>query len=293
MEHLSFHFHVSVLNFTDVCSKERLALCTIGAVRLKDGAMALFKNKDFSARQFSDRVIMTPQVFGCEGLETFAENDAKMVFSGLSVGANAHGVMATVNHVKITDPTHQNYDRLTELVLKNAHNIDQAIALIEDALKKDAYWWGNLIIADCSGCAVIEVRGQEYHVTKSHDRLFRTNHQPLFGERASPDDLHCSAKRYVASEARLPNVRTLSDLKDMLSAHDDNGTGICNHSVPLTTVYSYILIWRDGALSLHIANGLPCEAPWDVLSPLFGPNYSEHNRAQFLDAYPGLAASSQ
>ena len=233
---------------------------------------------------------MTPQVFGCEGLETFAENNAKMVFSGLSVGANAHGLMATVNHVKITDPAHQNYDRLTELVLKNAHNIDQAIALVEDALTKDAYWWGNLIIADFSGCAVIEVRGQDCHITKDHDRLFRTNHQPLFGERASPDDLPCSAKRYVASKARLPDV---SDLKNMLSTHDDDGTGICNHSVPLTTVYSYILICRDGAFTLYVANGLPCEAPWVVLSPPFGPDYSEHNRAQFLDAYPGLAVSAQ
>ena len=268
-------------------------MCTIGAVRLDDGAMALFKNKDFSARQFSDRVIMTPQVFGCEGLETFAENDAKMVFSGLSVGGNAHGLMATVNHVKITDPTHQNYDRLTELVLKTAHNVDQAIAVVEDALKKDAYWWGNLIIADRSGCAVIEVRGQGCHVTKSHDHLFRTNHQPLFGESASPDDLPCSAKRYVASAARLPNVRSLTDLKNMLSAHDDGGTGICNHSVPLTTVYSYILLWRDGTLSLHVANGLPCEALWVVLSPPFGADYSEQNCAQFLDAYPGLAVSAQ
>lgn len=253
--------------------------------------MALFKNKDFSAQQFSDRVIMTPQIFGCEGLETFAENDAKMVFSGLSFGANAHGLMATVNHVKITDPTHQNYDRLTELVLKTTHNIDQAIAIVEQALAKDAYWWGNLIIADCSGCAVIEVRGQDCHITKDQDRLFRTNHQPLFGEHASPDDLPCSAKRYVASKARLPDVRSLNDLQDMLSAHDDDGTGICNHSVPLTTVYSYILIWREGKLTLHIANGLPCEAPWVVLSPPFGADYSEQNCAQFLDAYPGLAAS--
>lgn len=253
--------------------------------------MALFKNKDFAARQFSDRVTMTPQIFGCEGLETFAENDAKMVFSGLSVGANAHGLMATVNHVKITDPTYQNYDRLTELVLKNADSIDQAIAIVEQELTKDAYWWGNLIIADQSGCAVIEVRGQDCHITKDHDRLFRTNHQPLFGEHASPDDLPCSAKRYVASKARLPEVRSLNDLKDMLSAHDDDGTGICNHSVPLTTVYSYILIWHVGKLTLYIANGLPCEAPWVVLSPPFGPDYSEQNCVQFLDAYPGLAAS--
>ena len=253
--------------------------------------MALFKNKDFAARQFSDRVTMTPQIFGCEGLETFAENDAKMVFSGLSVGANAHGLMATVNHVKITDSTHQNYDRLTELVLKNADSIDQAIAIVEQELTKDAYWWGNLIIADQSGCAVIEVRGQDCHITKDRDRLFRTNHQPLFSEHASPDDLPCSAKRYVASKARLPEVRSLNDLKDMLSAHDDDGTGICNHSVPLTTVYSYILIWHVGKLTLHIANGLPCEAPWVVLSPPFGPDYSEQNCVQFLDAYPGLAAS--
>ena len=91
-------------------------MCTIGAIRLKNGAMALFKNKDFSAKQFSDHVVMDADLFGCEGLETFAASDADMVFSGLSAGANRHGLLATVNHVKITDPDHHNYDQSYDFI---------------------------------------------------------------------------------------------------------------------------------------------------------------------------------
>ena len=271
----------------------RLILCTIGAIRLDDGAMALFKNKDFSAKSFSDRVIIKPDLFGCEGLETFAEADQDMVFSGLSLGANDHGLMATVNHVKITDPAHHNYDRLTELVLKDAATIDQAIDAIEGALNQQPYWWGNLIIADPSECAAIEVRGQTCRISRHQDSIFRVNHQPCFGETASPDDLPCSAKRSVAASHHLPNVRSLQDLKEMLSAHDDGDTGICNHGVPLSTVYSYILVWRGGEITLHVAHGLPCQAPWVELTPPLGSRWTDHQSQQFCQAYPGLDGSSQ
>ena len=265
-------------------------MCTIGAIRLKNGAMALFKNKDFSAKQFSDHVVMDADLFGCEGLETFAASDADMVFSGLSAGANRHGLLATVNHVKITDPDHHNYDQLTELALRQAKTADQAVAIIKQALKHHAYWWGNLIFADHKGCYAMEVRGQDYHVTKLADRVFRTNHQPLFGDTVSPDDLPCSAKRFDAANGRLSDVMTLDHLKEMLSAHDDDGTGICNHGVPLTTVYSYILIHHQNSITAHIAHGLPCQADWVELTPPFGSCWSEQPQKAFLKAYPGVAA---
>ena len=235
---------------------------------------------------------MTPDIFGCEGLETFAAADEDMVFSGLSVGGNAHGLMATVNHVKITDPNHQNYDRLTELVLTKATTIDEAVDCIQAALSQDSYWWGNLIIADPSGSIAIEIRGHDCQITPLADRVFRANHQPLFGEASSPDDLPCSARRAKATTQRLPHIRSIQDLKNMLSAHDDGTTGICNHGVPLSTVYSYILVLRDGEMTLHIANGRPCEAEWMALTPPLGARWSQDQSMQFLNAYPGLDLSS-
>lgn len=265
-------------------------MCTIGAVRLNDGAMALFKNKDFSARQFSDHVVLAKDLFGSRGLETFAKAESEMVFSGFSIGANEHGLLGTVNHVKITEAEHQNYDCLTELVLRQARSVKQAAEIVQHAVQNQAYWWGNLVFADKTGSMAVEIRGHDCKISEIQDHVFRTNHQPLFGEVSSPDHLPCSAKRYAAMQHRLGGVDTLHDIKAMLRAHDDNGTGICNHGVPLTTVYAYILVLRGDSIEMHIVNGLPCQGDWTELTLPIGDLSSDQNIKQFLTAYPGLAA---
>jgi hypothetical protein len=267
-------------------------MCTIGALRTKDDEFLLFKNKDFAQARFSDRLVLDADLFGPRGLETYAADAAvESVFSGLSVGANRHALFACVNNVKITDEGHKNYDRLVETALREAKDVKEAIATISEETAEQPYWWGNLILADSKDLAAVEVRGQEIRVERAQSHIFRTNHQPLFGETASPDDLPCSATRFVSAQARLGNVRSVEDLKAMLASHDDGDTGICNHGVPLTTVYSYILQHKAGVLTLHVANGLPCAADWSELPLPLGSMWTEEGEAIFRSRYPGGIAA--
>ncbi len=266
-------------------------MCTIGALRVGDDEVLLFKNKDFAHARFSDRVVLDADVFGPRGLETFAtDGTVESVFSGLSVGANRHGLLACVNNVLITDEHHRNYDRLVETALREAKDVDEAIAAISDAVASNPYWWGNLIVADTEQLAALEVRGQQVRVDHATSRIFRTNHQPLFGETGSPEDLPCSATRFASAQARLGDVRSVDDLKAMLASHDDGDTGICNHGVPLTTVYSYILQRNGGEMTLHIANGLPCTAQWTELRLPLGAGWTEERAREFRAEYPGAFA---
>lgn len=267
-------------------------MCTIGAVRIDDDEFLLFKNKDFAQPRFSDRVVLDAEVFGPMGLETFAaDGSVESVFSGLSIGANRHGLFACVNDVKITEPSHRNYDRLVETALREATTVEEAIAVTSDEVAGQPYWWGNLILADRRDFAAVEVRGQQIRIEHQAERIFRTNHQPLFGETASPDGLACSATRFVSAQARLGEVRSVEDLKAMLASHDDGGTGICNHGVPLTTVYTYILQHKAGVLTLHVANGLPCTAVWTVLPVPLGSSWTVEREAGFRSSYPGGSAA--
>ena len=262
-------------------------MCTIGALRIENDEYLLFKNKDFSISEFSDRVTLNADVFGPLGLETFAQEDAvESIFSGLSLGANRHGLFACVNHVKIGDDSHKNYDCLVETALHVAKSVKEAIAAIHREVAAQPYWWGNLILADAHQLAAVEVRGQEIRVEHAATRIFRTNHQPMFGETASPDNLPCSSKRFASAQSRLGIVRSVDELKATLASHDDGDTGICNHGVPLTTVYSYILHCKAGEMTLHVANGLPCSARWNELPLPLGALWNEQSEGRFRAKYP-------
>ena len=263
-------------------------MCTIGALRVDDDEVLLFKNKDFAQTHFSDRVVLDADLFGPRGLETFAaDGTVESVFSGLSVGANRHGLFACVNNVLITDEHHRNYDRLVETALREASDVDGAIAAIADEVAAHPYWWGNVILADAEQLTALEVRGQELRIDHAGSWIFRTNHQPLFGEVGSPEDLPCSATRFASAQSRLGDVHSVADLKAMLASHDDGETGICNHGVPLTTVYAYILQRQAGEMTLHVANGLPCATDWTALPLPLGSRWTEERAAAFLAGYPG------
>ncbi len=262
-------------------------MCTIGALRIDDDEYLLFKNKDFSLPTFSDRLSLSADVFGPLGLETFAERGAvESVFSGLSLGANRHGLFACVNHVKMDDDRHRNYDCLVEAALCAAKNVQEAIATLQCEVAAQPYWWGNLILADAHQLAAVEVRQQEIRVEYAANQIFRTNHQPMFGEAASPDNLPCSARRFASAQARLGVVPSVDGVKAMLASHDDGGTGVCNHGVPLTTVYSYILQFKASAMTLHVANGTPCSSPWHEMVLPLGALWDEKSAGEFRAKYP-------
>jgi predicted choloylglycine hydrolase len=263
-------------------------MCTIGAIRLDDNNIILFKNKDFADVGFNDKVVLNESYFGPLGLETFDLAGAESVFSGLSLGANKHGLMACVNHVKSTGDNALNYDLLVESVMKNCRDVDSAIEHINDLLSGSRYWWGNLVFADKHKTAVVEVRDSQCRVEIDEGKVFRTNHQPMFGEPKSPDNIECSALRYESTSKRLNNLSCIEDVLTMLSTHDsDNGeTGICNHSSSLKTVYSYVLHLVDDQIHLYVCQGNPCESNWNKLLIPLGRYWSKASAEDCFRHYP-------
>ena len=263
-------------------------MCTIGAVKLSEDEIVLFKNKDFADPTFSDEVVLSEHHFGAKGLETFDAAGAESVFSGLSVGANRYGLLACVNHVKTTGNEALNYDILVQEVIENAQSVDEAIQCVQKAIDIQPYWWGNLVIADTEQLAVIEVRGKECQVRIDYESVFRTNHQPMYSEHQSPDNIRCSAARFESAEQRLAHVVCLEDVFELLSTHDNVGekSGICNHTDTLSTVYSYVLHRVRNQTRLYVTKGNPCSNKWRSLDLPLGEDWSSKNASAFLEQYP-------
>lgn len=109
-------------------------MCTIGVLRFDDGGYAVFKNKDFARLAFDDRVTVEPSVFGVAGLATWAGDDASRdEFSGISIGANAHGLLCCDANVK-TVPGHGNYDDLVEVALRAGTDFASAVEAVAEAV---------------------------------------------------------------------------------------------------------------------------------------------------------------
>ncbi len=263
-------------------------MCTIGALRLSDREYLVFKNKDFARPSYNDAVAITPRWFGPRGLETFAENaDGADVHSGLSIGANRNGLLCCDSHVKGGGAKGPNYDLLVESALHRAVDLASALEIIQNRVSRTPGWWGNLILADAGRLAAVEVRGRETRIEYGEDRVVRTNHQPLFHERASPDGIVCSAPRFAAARARLSRAKSLDDVLSLLSSHDDGDAGVCNHGPTFTTVYSYVLHRRDDETFLYVSRGAPCRNARRKLKAPIGEAWSENAAAQFIREYPG------
>ncbi len=212
-------------------------MCTIGAIRISQDEYYLFKNKDFSRSKYRDRIIQTDLLWGAEGLETFsARPDIEDVYSGLSIGANKHGLFVADSHVRITDlgtanPETSNYDILVEIALKEGQDIETALVALEKRIASQPSWWGN-----------------HQHLRGANDGL-ENNNSNSYG-------------RFEWAATRLKNIKNIRDIKDMLASHDAERTnspqtGICNHTYS-QTVCSYILHYKQGQTTLHSLRGQPC-----------------------------------
>jgi hypothetical protein len=263
-------------------------MCTIGAIRLNSNETVLFKNKDFADEGFNDKLALNELYFGPLGLETFGEAGKAPIFSGLSLGANKYGLMACVNHVKSTGPRSLNYDLLVQHVMAECNSVDGAIENIKNLVGKHAYWWGNVVLADNEKVAIAEVRDSACKFKVGDNVAFRTNHQPLFGENASPDGIECSGLRYASAAERLAQAASVQDIISILSTHDSQcgSTGICNHSALLKTVYSYVLHQKEGKVNLYTCKGNPCSQAWEKLQVPLGIDWSQQAEHQFLRDYP-------
>ena len=260
-------------------------MCTTGALRTDTGYL-LFKNKDFGRARFEDRLVIEEDVFGIAGVETWAGTDPSLDrFSGFSLGANRHGLLCCDSNVRTVRGL--NYDRLTEIALREGADVRSGVAAVERAMRRDPYIWGNLVLIDRSDLATVEVRGQQLKATlHPTDRVARTNHHVELGATRDDDDTVTTGPRLGSASRRLRDARQLSDIFKLQEAHDDGGTGVCNHS-SYDTVYSYVFESRGASVTLHVTQGKPCQNPErkSLRLPL-GSEWNPEAVAVLQNAYP-------
>ena len=261
-------------------------MCTSGVLRTGEDEYLLFKNKDFGRKHFDDRIVLEPEVFGVEGITTWAGDDPdRDLFSGFSIGANQHGLLCCDTNVR-TLPDHANYDDLVEIALREGEDVASAITAIERAVEAKPYLWGNLVMIDGLAAAAVEVRGAQVGVTLADPPLVRSNHHVVFGAHPQDDDSVTSHDRLVSAERRIREATTIEDVFALQESHDNGDTGVCNHSL-YDTVYSYVLTHRSGQTVMHVTQGHPCERPDRLTLPLpLGSTWSEEKAESLLRGYP-------
>lgn len=239
-------------------------MCTIGAIHISNDEYFLFKNKDFSRSEYTDSIKKTDHHWGAEGLETFsADPNVKDVYSGLSIGANKHGLLVADSHVQITNSNAHNYDILVEIALSKGRDIETALAALDKHITTHPSWWGNLVLIDATGTVAVEARDNILKVERNPLTIHRTNHQHLHGKNNGLENNDSNSYgRFEWTFEKLKQVLDLTDLKKMLGSHDvktsqGTHTGICNHTYS-QTVCSYILHYKQGAITLHSLQGHPC-----------------------------------
>jgi hypothetical protein len=261
-------------------------MCTTGVRRWADGTYVLFKNKDFGRRHLDDRIRLDAEVFGVQGMTTWAGDDpAADRFSGFSIGANRHGLLCCDSNV-VTLDGHVNYDVMTEIALTEGTDVASATAAVEAACRRSPVSWGNLILIDAESAASVELRGETALVVPLDGPTARSNHHVHLGHHELQEDTATTELRRDAAQRRLEVAEGLVDVFALQSAHDDGDTGVCNHS-DLTTVYSYALVGDGSGVTLHVTQGAPCSAATrHTLGLPLGERFSEPARRDFLAAYP-------
>ncbi len=260
-------------------------MCTTGALRTDTGYF-LFKNKDFGRVRFEDRLVIEEDVFGIAGVKTWAGTDPDLDrFSGFSLGANRHGLLCCDSNVRTVPGL--NYDRLTEIALREGTDVRSGVAVVERAMKRGPYVWGNLVLIDQSGLATVEVRGQQLKATfHPTDRVARSNHHVELGATSEDDDTVTTGPRLRSTSRRLRDARRLSDIFELQESHDQGDSGICNHS-SYNTVYSYVFESAGASIFLHVTQGKPCQNPErKALRLPLGADWSPEAVLALQDAYP-------
>ena len=261
-------------------------MCTTGFLRLGPDGYTLFKNKDFGRPRFDDRVVLERDVFGVEGVTTWAGTDPALDrFSGFSIGANSSGLLACDSNVR-TLPDHANYDDLVEEALREGHDVASGVAAVRRAVATRPYLWGNLLLVDGVAQAAVEVRGRRTAVLPLAGPTARTNHHTELGVHPANDDTVTSEGRMRSAQQRLDHARSIDDVFDLFRSHDQGETGVCNHSL-YATVYSYVLHRTEDVTTLYVSQGRPCEAPprIELRIPL-GNAWSPGAVRSFLSGYP-------
>lgn len=260
-------------------------MCTTGALRTDTGYF-LFKNKDFGRARFEDRLVIEEDVFGIAGVETWAGTDPDLDrFSGFSLGANRHGLLCCDSNVRTVPGL--NYDRLTEIALREGTDVRSGVAAVERAMGEDPYIWANLVMIDERQLATVEVRGQDLKATfHGEDRIARSNHHVELGATPEDDDTVTTLPRLRSATRRIRDAQRLADIFELQESHDHGESGICNHT-SYDTVYSYVFERSNGDTTLHVTQGKPCQNPDRTALRLpLGSEWSPAAVTALLDAYP-------
>jgi hypothetical protein len=262
-------------------------MCTTGAIILAQDDYILFKNKDFGKTEFHDHLIIDNQLFGASGVETFAEQNAtKEIFSGLSIGANSHGLLCCDSHVNYEPAGGANYDKLVEVALREGTDVPSAVKALQQHIVNNPSWAGNLVLTDGKQTARIEARASEIQVEMDERSIASTNHQYLFSN-DNPDASDSSKERLESAKQRISSVEDFEQVFSVLASHDRGNTGVCNHQESLRTVYSYVLRYYKGQIKLYVTNQQPCEtAVYQELDVPIGEYFNENSVSQFKEAYP-------
>jgi hypothetical protein len=261
-------------------------MCTTGVRHFDDGTYALFKNKDFGRVHLDDRIRLDADVFGVLGMTTWAGDDpAHDQYSGLSIGANRHGLLCCDSNV-VTLPGHVNYDEMTEVALTEGTDVASAAEAVAAACRRSPVSWGNLVLIDATSAASVEIRGDTALVVPLDGPTARSNHHVHLGDHDLQQDTATTGLRMAAAQRRLSAATGLREIFELQRAHDDGDTGICNHS-DLNTVYSYVLHRDATTTTLHVVQGSPCSgAPRVQLEIPFGDRYRPSAVAEFMGRYP-------
>ena len=261
-------------------------MCTTGFLRLGTDEYLLFKNKDFGRAYFDDRIVVEKDVFGVEGIVTWAGTDPEAdVFSGFSIGANSSGLLVCDSNVR-TLPDHANYDDLVEVALREGSDVASAVSAVRRAVSERPYLWGNLVLIDRFSQAAVEVRSRRTAVLALDRATARANHHTELGIHPLNDDTFTTEDRMASAQRRLDRANSVDDVFALLNSHDQGNTGVCNHAL-YSTVYSYVLHHRAGETTLLVKKGRPCEeGPRIPLTLPIGRAWSPSAVGKFMESYP-------
>jgi hypothetical protein len=251
-----------------------------------DGSYALFKNKDFGRVHLDDRIWLDRELFGVLGMTTWAGDDpTKDEYSGFSIGANSRGLLVCDSNVVTLDGL-MNYDVMTEIALRDGHDVQSAAEAVRRACSENETSWGNLVMIDATSAASVEIRGRQAQIVPLDGPSARSNHHVVLGVHELQADRHTTEKRLLSAQRQVSTAGSIDDLFRLQASHDDGDTGVCNHS-DLDTVYSYVLHCKNRLTTLHVLQGRPCSSDQRVaLTIPFGDEYSPGTLEGFLTAYP-------
>ena len=261
-------------------------MCTTGVLRLDENDYLLFKNKDFVRGHFDDRIVIDEDVFGAQGVTTWAGTDPRAdVFSGFSVGANASGLLCCDSNVR-TLPDHANYDDLVEIALREGTDVASAIEAVRSAVARKPYLWANLIMIDSDGAAAVEVKSGHVEAVALNGPTARSNHHVVLGPNDDDDDTTTTISRLESAQTRLEHASTFEDVLELQRSHDDGDSGVCNHSL-YQTVYSYVLRRQGSETTAYVTQGHPCSNPVpEGLTLPIGDRWSAEAETGFRSSYP-------